>query len=87
MDGEKLVRHLSQNTIRIPSEYQLFLSLDKWFRYQANRFAQDSAKLVGNIRFGLMSEQRVDSYQGHDTHQAMPDWTGSTGHGLPLSHG
>ncbi|KAK0066430.1 kelch-like protein 36 [Biomphalaria pfeifferi] len=72
MDGDKLSQHLAQNSIRIQSEYQLFLSMDKWFRYQASRYAQDSAKLVGNIRFGLMSEQELTAIRDTDTIKRCP---------------
>ncbi|GFO48943.1 kelch-like protein 26 [Plakobranchus ocellatus] len=60
MEGEKVAHHIAQDTLRLPSEYQLFVNLDKWFRYQPSRIAQDSAAILGNVRFGLMSEQELN---------------------------
>ncbi|KAK3791873.1 hypothetical protein RRG08_026776 [Elysia crispata] len=59
MDGQKLTHHIGQDTLRLPSEYQLFLNLDKWFRFQPSRITQDSAAILGKVRFALMTEQEL----------------------------
>ncbi|XP_005106298.2 kelch-like protein 26 [Aplysia californica] len=72
MDGDKLARHLPQDSLRLPSEYQLFLCLDKWFRFQANRMTTDSAKLLSCVRFGLMSEQELTAISDSELVKRCP---------------
>ncbi|CAG5126215.1 unnamed protein product [Candidula unifasciata] len=72
MDGEKFAYHLAQDKLRVPSEYQLFLIVEKWLRHQPNRVTADSTKCLSNLRFGLMSEQELTAIRDNDVVKRCP---------------
>ncbi|XP_025079983.1 kelch-like protein 26 [Pomacea canaliculata] len=76
MDGEALSRHLSQNTLRTTSEYQLFMCLDKWFRAAPQRIASDAPRCLRHIRFALMSEAELAVVCENDAVQRCPGGIG-----------
>ncbi|XP_046584126.1 kelch-like protein 9 isoform X1 [Haliotis rubra] len=59
MDAETLSKHLSRDSLRITSEYQLLCCLDKWFRSNPMRIVNDGFTVFSKIRFPLMSEQEL----------------------------
>ncbi|KAK7499301.1 hypothetical protein BaRGS_00009561 [Batillaria attramentaria] len=69
MDGETLSKHLSQNTLRTTSEFQLFMCLDKWFRAAPQRVATDAPRCLRHIRFALMSEGELALVRDNDAVQ------------------
>ncbi|XP_046374549.1 kelch-like protein 9 isoform X2 [Haliotis cracherodii] len=59
MEAETLSKHLSRDSLRITSEYQLFCCLDKWFRSNPMRIVNDGFTVFSKVRFPLMSEQEL----------------------------
>ncbi|XP_076435916.1 kelch-like protein 26 [Babylonia areolata] len=72
MDGETLSRHLSQNTLRISSEFQLMMCVTKWLHAAPSRLATDGARCLQQIRFGLMSENELSVAREQEAVQRCP---------------
>jgi hypothetical protein len=54
MDGETLARHLSQNTLRTVSEFQLLMCVNKWLHSSPVRLANDAARLLLHSLFSFL---------------------------------
>ena len=72
MEGEALCRHLSQNTLRTSSEFQLLVCVNKWLHAAPARMATDAPRCLQNIRFGLMSEAELSMAHEQDAIQRCP---------------
>ncbi|XP_050413707.1 kelch-like protein 26 [Patella vulgata] len=72
MDADNLAKHLERNTLRSTSEYRLFLSLDKWFRFNPLRITADGPNVLSHIRFGLMSEGELASIRESEIIKRCP---------------
>ena len=72
LDPETLAKHLSRNSLRIASEYQLYCCLDRWFRFQPIRIINNSVMVMGHIRFALMSEGELAMIRESDLMTRCP---------------
>lgn len=72
MNSETLIKHVSNNNLRISSEYKLFRCLEKWFYYNSSRVASDASVVLSHIRFPLMSQMELASVQESDVIKRCP---------------
>ncbi|KAL3848251.1 hypothetical protein ACJMK2_019120 [Sinanodonta woodiana] len=72
MDSSILVKHLSQNSLRVASEYKLFQYLEKWFRFNPLRINADGPNILRHVRFSLMSQLELASVQDSEIIKRCP---------------
>ena len=58
LDAYSLKKYLSQNVLRVTSEFKLFQCLEKWFKYSNIRYT-DGTSIISHIRFPLMTESEL----------------------------
>ena len=65
LNVQTLIKHLSQNSLLVSSEYKLFKCLEKWFHFSPARHLEGQA-VLNHVRFPLMSQAELGSIQDSD---------------------
>lgn len=72
LDVATLTKYISENSVRISSEFKLFQCVEKWFRYAPNRIMNDGHVVLNHVRFCLMSEMELSSVQESELVKRCP---------------